>query len=127
MLNESEKEEVELYADMMTDMGGTTPKRNKQKNIQVQDEQVELLDSLERSPEDLNVFMNQALQEALQEAKSKTPEELASIDPLDDEDMMEEIRNVFERGNNELLASLEDIRNEQVCCLHYCFICYTIL
>jgi hypothetical protein len=113
MMNESEKEDVELYVDIMTDMGGTTPKPKKKQTLKIQDEQVELLDSLERSPEDLNVFMNQALQEALKEAKSKTPEELASIDPLDDEDMMDEIRNVFDRANDELLASLEDIRKEQ--------------
>ena len=68
--------------------------------------------------------MNQALQEALKEAKSKTPEELASIDPLDDEDMMDEIRNVFDRANDELLASLEDIRKEQV--RFYITVCVTI-
>jgi hypothetical protein len=124
MMNESEKEDVELYVDMMTDMGGTTPKPKKKQTLQIQDEQVELLDSLERSPEDLNVFMNQALQEALKEAKSKTPEELASIDPLDDEDMMDEIRNVFDRANDELLASLEDIRKEQV--RFYITVCVTI-
>ncbi len=124
MMNESEKEDVELYVDIMTDMGGTTPKPKKKQTLKIQDEQVELLDSLERSPEDLNVFMNQALQEALKEAKSKTPEELASIDPLDDEDMMDEIRNVFDRANDELLASLEDIRKEQV--RFYITVCVTI-
>lgn len=115
MMSESEKEDIELYADMMTDMGGTPPKPKPQKRIKVQEEEtVELLDSLQRSPEDLDVFMNQALQEALEEAKSKTPDELASIDPLDDEEMMEEIKEVFEKANDELLASLEDIRKEQV-------------
>lgn len=116
MMSESENEDVELYADMMTDMGGTPPKpKAKSQTIKVEEEEtVELLDSLERSPEDLDVFMNQALQEALDEAKSKTPDELAAIDPLDDEEMMEEIKQVFEKANDELLASLEDIRKEQV-------------
>jgi hypothetical protein len=98
----------------MTEMGGTTPKR-KPKTVKVQeDETVELLNSLQKSPEDLDVFMNQALQEALKEAKSKTPNELADMNPLDDEEMMEEIKQVFEKANDELLASLEDIRKEQV-------------
>jgi len=114
MMNESEKEDVELYADMMTDMGGTPPKPKRQTIKVEEEERVELLDSLERSPEDLDVFMNQALQEALKEAKSKSPEELASIDPLDDEKMMDDIRQVFEKANAELLASLEVIRKEQV-------------
>jgi hypothetical protein len=117
MYSESEKEDIELYADMLTDMGGTPPKpkSRKQQTIKVEEEEtVELLDSLERSPEDMEIFMNQALQEALKEAKSKTPDELASIDPLDDEEMMEEIKQVFEKANDELLASLEDIRKEQV-------------
>lgn len=127
MMSESEKEDVELYADMMTDMGGTTPKQKKkaQTNIRVEEEEtVELLDSLEKTPEDLDVFMNQALQEALEEAKSKTPEELASINPLDDEEMMDEIKQVFEKANDELLASLEDIRKEQVCFVSQCYCCY---
>ena len=116
MYHESEKEDVELYADMLTDMGGTPPKpKSKQRKIKVEEEErVELLDSLERTPQDMEVFMNKALQEALKEAKSKTPDELASIDPLDDEEMMEEIKQVFEKANDELLASLEDIRKEQV-------------
>ena len=34
MMNESEKEDVELYVDMMTDMGGTTPKPKKKQTLQ---------------------------------------------------------------------------------------------
>lgn len=116
MMSESEKEDVELYADLMTDMGGTTPKPSSRKpKIKIEEEEtVELLDSLQKSPEDLDVFMNQALKEALAEANTKSPQELASVNPLDDEELMDEIKQVFEKGNEELLASLEEIRKEQV-------------
>jgi predicted ArsR family transcriptional regulator len=76
--------------------------------------------ALERTPDDLDMFMNNALAEALAEARAKTPDELKADaeNALDDEEMMKEIEEVFEKANQELLASLEDIRTEQVHQLH---------
>jgi hypothetical protein len=116
MYIESEKGETELYADVLSDMGGTISVSKKDAPSKEENDPLELIDALERTPEDLDMFMNNALAEALAEARAKTPEELKADaeNALDDEEMMKEIQEVFEKANKELLASLEDIRTEQV-------------
>lgn len=114
MYTESEKGETELYSDLLSDMGGTPPAPKPVEPFE--EEPVELIESLKRTPEDLDMFMNNALAEALAEARSKTPGELAldAENALNDKEMMKEIEQVFEKANKELLASIEEIRTEQV-------------
>jgi len=67
---------------------------------------------------DTDEMMRRALQEALAEARKNAPEDPAS-DPnsiLNDEEMMREINAVFDRANEQLLASIAQIREEQACC-----------
>lgn len=121
MYTESEKGETELYSDLLSDMGGTPPTPKPEEPFE--EEQVELIETLKRTPEDLDMFMNSALAEALAEARSKTPDELAldAENALNDKEMMKEIEAVFEKANKELLDSIEDIRTEQVRNLHTLF------
>jgi hypothetical protein len=121
MYTESEKSETELYSDLLSDMGGTPPSPKPAEPFE--EEPVELIESLKRTPEDLDMFMNNALAEALAEARSKTPDELAfdAENALNDKEMMKEIEEVFEKANKELLASIEEIRTEQVRHVHTLF------
>lgn len=115
MYTESEKGETELYSDVLADMGGSPNKKQPPAKGE-QNDPLELIEALERTPEDLDMFMNNALAEA----RVKTPDELKAYaeNALDDEEMMKEIEEVFDKANKELLASLEDIRTEQVRQLH---------
>ena len=66
--------------------------------------------------------MQDALQEALQQVKVNNPRMSDSI--LDDQEIMREIEGIFEQGNEKLMASLEEIRREQVrgfVCLVFCY------
>lgn len=62
--------------------------------------------------------MQQALAEALQQVKQKDSSAPSSSSVLNDKEIMKEIEEIMERGNAELLASLEDIRREQVSQAH---------
>lgn len=115
MLQDSETDESELYSDVMKDMGGTPkdapPPKKEEPEIWVQEQ-----DSIPRSEEDTQKFMDQAIQEALEEAKSMTPDGISkkmSDSILDDEEIMAEIEEIFEKGNEKLLAGLQEIREEQ--------------
>jgi len=96
-----------VYEDVLGDMGGSK-KETKPKD----DDSVVVPKS---SAEDMEGFLNAALEEAVKEAKEKTPDEVKSLSDnlLDDEEMMEEIREVFEKANEKLLSGIEDIRKEQ--------------
>ena len=96
MVDESEsKEDVygNVLADMMT-VGTTTPGSS----------------SSPTSPLD-DPVMQQALADALQEASTKNP---TASEALNNKEIMKEIEAIMERGNAELMASLEQIRREQV-------------
>lgn len=115
MLQDSEADESELYSDVMKDMGGTPkeapPPKKEEQEIWVQESE-----SIPRSEEDTQKFMDQAIQEALEEAKSMTPDGISkkmSDSILDDEEIMAEIEEIFEKGNEKLLAGLQEIREEQ--------------
>ena len=63
-------------------------------------------------------MMKRALQEALIEVRKNAPMDPAS-DPksiLNDKEMMKELNAIFDRANDQLLASISDIRKEQVRC-----------
>lgn len=63
-------------------------------------------------------FMNEALKEAMNEVKVNNPRILSdsggSDNVLDNKEIMREIEEIFGEGNKKLLASLEEIRMEQV-------------
>ena len=91
MVTESESSD-DVYGDVMSDMSGS-----KQNPATAMD------------PE---AAMQQALAEAMQEVSEQNPK--AADGALDDKEIMKEIEAIMERGNAELLASLEEIRQEQV-------------
>ncbi|KAL7570313.1 hypothetical protein ACA910_017161 [Epithemia clementina (nom. ined.)] len=62
---------------------------------------------------DMEKFMDNALAEALQEVKLKSSDSLSSESILNDESIMKEIEAIFDRGSEQLMASLEEIRKEQ--------------
>jgi hypothetical protein len=55
---------------------------------------------------------NRAMEEAMDEVRLNNPKISKSI--MDDDDFKREVEAIFERGNEKLLASLEEIRKEQV-------------
>jgi hypothetical protein len=137
MVSELEKnEDAEAYSDMLREMGGSvqptddtysavmdemggTPVRGKPEAKEEEDEQATSF--LESSPQvglttgdpaERDQFMDAALQEALQDVKVNNPELTDSI--LDDKEIMKEIESIFEQGNEKLMATLEEIRQEQV-------------
>ena len=62
-------------------------------------------------------MMKRALQEALIEVRKTAPLYPAS-DPksiLNDKEMMKELNSIFDRANDQLLASISEIRQDQVC------------
>jgi hypothetical protein len=65
-------------------------------------------------------FMNQAINEALKEAKEQNSDvDIDKESLLDNKEIMSEIEKIFDRANEQLLQGLEEIRSEQVrstCC-----------
>lgn len=119
MLEDSEQDESELYSDVIKDMGGTPkdlPKRKQEKSEpQIIVQESNTVPTVTRSEEETQKFMDRAIQEALEEAKTMAPDGKKLSDSiLDDEEIMKEIEEIFEKGNEKLLASLEEIREEQV-------------
>mmetsp|Transcript_25998 Transcript_25998/g.38114 ORF Transcript_25998/g.38114 Transcript_25998/m.38114 type:complete len:417 (-) Transcript_25998:408-1658(-) len=63
---------------------------------------------------DMDEFMERALREALEEVTSKTdidPKVAGSI--RDDEETMKELNRIFDRANEQLMESVQEIREEQ--------------
>ena len=129
MLGDSDQD---AYSDVMKDLGGTPkdlppPPDKSERQISIVEGSVPSSSSttskssqsnIPKSEEDTEKFMNQAIQEALDEARAMSPSDAAgkkmSDSILDDEEIMKEIEEIFEKGNEKLLASLEEIRKEQV-------------
>jgi hypothetical protein len=103
-----QQSEDDLYSNVLADMGGSSgvPKEPASPITSV-----EVINS-EPTVGETEDFMNQALNEAMKEVKLNNPSIAASI--LDDKEIMKEIEVIFERGNEKLMASLEEIRQEQV-------------
>jgi hypothetical protein len=107
MVKELEQQnEDDLYSNVLADMGGSVPK---EPASPINDVILKSDTTLGETEE----FMNQALQEAMKEVKVNNPSIAESV--LDDKEIMKEIEKIFERGNEKLMASLEEIRQEQVC------------
>lgn len=73
-------------------------------------------------------FLQQAMEQAMREIQPRVPGELSQT-IRQDKDLMKEIEAIFDKGNDQLLANLEEIRREQVCtwilpCVSFCHCCY---
>lgn len=112
MVKELEQQnEDDLYSNVLSEMGGTQPAPPPAAvNPEAQSSSAEPTTTALNS--DTEEFMNQALAEAMAEVKVNNPSIADSI--LDDKEIMKEIEEIFERGNEKLMESLEEIRQEQV-------------
>lgn len=123
----SDKSEDEVYGDILDEMSPSANSNNPEINQQQAEQSVEITET-EVSQETLfdqqsqDDFMNRAITEAMEEATrlNNNPDNaIASSDPvvpdniLQDEEMMKEIELIFEKANEKLLASVNDIREEQ--------------
>jgi len=123
----SDKSEDEVYGDILDEMSTSANSNNPEINQQQAEQSVEITET-EVSQETLfdqqsqDDFMNRAITEAMEEATrlNNNPDNaIASSDPvvpdniLQDEEMMKEIEMIFEKANEKLLASVNDIREEQ--------------
>ncbi len=121
---ELEKDGVDgIYDNIMGEMTGSTDTANNGDRVMkdadgigslVQEE--ETLTAVEIS-QDTDELMKRALEEAMDEVKSKAPNPGGSDltdSILDDEEMMKEINAIFDRANEQLLESIAEIKDEQV-------------
>jgi len=109
----------DTYSSVISDLGGT-PQQQTTKKAEEEFPTTLNLDGITSdetsSSVDSTDFMDSALQEALKEVKVNNPKILGTDakSVLDNQEIMKEIQDIFEQGNEKLLASLEDIRKEQV-------------
>jgi len=112
----SPEEELKLYQELYQDLDQdsnalveTVKNEIGEKFMQRSDKETPTLG--DRNQDD---FMNQALEQAMREIQAEAPGAADLAHAIrHDKDLMKEIEAIFDNGNNELLASLEDIRKEQ--------------
>lgn len=124
----------DVYSQVLTDLLGATSKRPTPATpapiaaatTTVSDPPSILSGTTSSSSPSTEQFMQVALQEALQQVRVNNPRMNDSI--LDDKEIMKEIEGIFEQGNEKLMASLEEIRQEQVrgcaVCLYVVLVCF---
>ena len=109
------KQVEDTYSQVMSDLGGTPKPKEVEPPSTLNLGDGDDGDGVGSSASEIDTerFMDSALQEALKEVKVNNPKILGdSI--LDNKEIMKEIEDIFEEGNEKLLASLEEIRQEQV-------------
>lgn len=118
-LGNSSLQTDDTYSQVLTELGGTRPAAVGTKTAS---NKVDATPSILSSDASKEQFMEEALQEALKEVKVNNPRLTDSI--LDNKEIMREIESIFDQGNEKLIASLEEIRIEQVRmyvrCVHAC-------
>jgi hypothetical protein len=120
LLEDSEQDQGDLYSDVIKEMGGTPVEQQFPPEQQIIVEETTLPTSsnsdIPPSEQDTQKFMDRAIQEALEDARKMAPGDARKMSDsiLDDEEIMKEIEEIFERGNEKLMAGLEEIRQEQV-------------
>ena len=113
MVQELESTDQEdLYATVLKDMGGSPTSSKKEETTSTTPSVLSDSDDEPSETGSTEDFMNQALDEALKEIKLKNPSSVDSI--LDDKEIMKEIEAIFERGSEQLIQSLDEMRIEQV-------------
>ena len=114
MVSELEqRDEDALYSDVLSDMGSSSSSTSTPKSLS------SIIPDLNSptSVQDTQKFMDQALSEALAEAKAKAAqsgEQINTSNVLDSKEIMKEIEKIFDDANTKLLDGLEEIRQEQV-------------
>jgi hypothetical protein len=111
----------DTYSQVLTELGGASAPRRK---ASAASNHTELLNS-ELPTDDTTIFLQSntgatndelledALREALEEVQLNNPR-ISENSILNDQEIMREIEDIFEKGNVKLLESLEEIRREQV-------------
>ncbi|GKY96492.1 hypothetical protein MPSEU_000608600 [Mayamaea pseudoterrestris] len=109
-------DEQDLYQSILGDMGGadeesySTPAASS--TADATSSPISSRDGLLKAELSINdELMNQALEAAMTEIEKDYPALKNSI--LNDKELMQEIEAIFDRGNEKLIGSLEDIRKEQ--------------
>jgi hypothetical protein len=127
----------DTYSQVWTELGGASAPRRK---VSAARNHAELLNS-ELPTNDKILFLQSntgatndelledALKEALEEVQLNNPR-ISEISILNDQEIMREIEDIFEKGNVKLLESLEEIRREQVRMwrfANFCSFCFSFL
>jgi len=115
------RDEDALYADVLEDMGGTKPETDNELYASVLEDmganspslsELDLDEPAQEANIDKDRLLDDAISQALEQVTVNGPSTVDSI--LEDEDMMKEIEDMFEKGNEKLLASLQELRKEQM-------------
>lgn len=99
--------EDDLYNNVLKDMGGGIPST---RNNRIRDSSTQ--NPFDNTPSSPDSLMEQALNEALRDVQMNTRSSVDSV--LNDKEIMREIEEIFQRGNEKLIESLEEMRREQV-------------
>jgi hypothetical protein len=106
------RSEEDLYGDMLSDMGGSSSPSRAKASASSASSSSAVGSSSSISNSNNDELWNRALEEAMEDVKLNNPGITDSI--MDDAGFRKEIEAIFERGNDKLLESLEEIRKEQV-------------
>ena len=114
----SPESEAELYKDMVSELSSVKSEDEliaDLKNDLIGEDGEMLSTSIDTNDEE---FMNQAINEALKEAKEQNSDLAMDKESLlDNKEIMSEIEKIFDKANEQLLQGLEEIRSEQVRCV----------
>jgi hypothetical protein len=111
----------DTYSQIITELGGTkvtSPQASSTSN-KIPNDEIIVVDSsnnIGSKSVSNEQFFEDALKEALNDVKLNNPQLGTNNDSiLNDKEIMREIENIFDRGNQQLMESLEEMRREQVC------------
>ena len=109
-------DDEDVYSDLMAEMGGQGKASSSPVVPEINNNNNNDDDNMPAPPsqEEMSKFMDDALNEALDEVQLKTSDKLSADSILNDKEIMKEIEAIFDRGSEELMQSLEEIRKEQV-------------
>jgi hypothetical protein len=110
-----ENKEDDMYSNVLTEMGGKVSSSTNPPSSKRVITTTSTSSTTTSSPPPMDeAWMNQALQEALDEAKKTSPTDFDRQSVLNDQELMKEIVQVFDQAHDKLIAGLDEIRNEQV-------------
>lgn len=106
--------EVALYSDMASEISGASESELIDDVKSEMGGSKTIFPKFDPSSRETEMFMEKALDEAIQEAKEKGDAIVDKESLLDNKEIMKEIEAIFDRASEQLLEGLEDIRKEQV-------------
>jgi hypothetical protein len=108
----SPESEAELYKDMAEEWSMAESEDDLISDLKSDlDLESEVAPSIDAKNEE---FINQAIDEALEDAKKQNADVGEKEAFLDNKEIMSEIEKIFDRANDQLMEGLEEIRTEQV-------------